>query len=130
MLIVEEEGDESESVAGSDRSSVIASASPLDRAGGGSEPSVAASPAPASGVGSAGPSGLPTTTVSGADGFTLPSPSDETAGLAADLMSLPAAEPPEPFDSVPGIRPRFLRSFFEKHGFRLDQRWGGLVRFL
>jgi long-subunit acyl-CoA synthetase (AMP-forming) len=24
----------------------------------------------------------------------------------------------------------FLRSFFEKHGFRLDQRWGGLVRFL
>ncbi len=24
----------------------------------------------------------------------------------------------------------FLRTFFEQHGFRLDQRWGGLVRFL
>ncbi len=24
----------------------------------------------------------------------------------------------------------FLRRFYQKHGFRMDQRWGGLVRFL
>ena len=24
----------------------------------------------------------------------------------------------------------FLRRFYQKHGFRIDQRWGGLVRHL
>jgi hypothetical protein len=24
----------------------------------------------------------------------------------------------------------FLRRFYQQHGFRLDNRWGGLVRFL
>jgi hypothetical protein len=24
----------------------------------------------------------------------------------------------------------FLRRFYERHGFRVDPRWGGLVRFL